>query len=59
MKLSALLQIPGYVFFVVFFCIGFAALGTGHTGLLALAYIVLGISALFACLSFFLNAKGL
>ena len=59
MKLSTLLQIPGYVFFIVFFCVDFAALGTGSTSLLALAYIVLGISALFACLSLLLNAKGL
>jgi hypothetical protein len=28
MRLSTLLQIPGYVFFIVFFCVGFAALGT-------------------------------
>ena len=59
MRLSTLLQIPGYVFFIVFFCVGFGALGTGSTSLLGLGYIVLGIWALFACLSLLLNAKGL
>jgi hypothetical protein len=42
MKASAAIQIPAYVFFVLFFFTGFTALTTGENLLLALAYIILG-----------------
>jgi hypothetical protein len=59
MKASAVIQIPAYVFFILFFFTGFTSLGTGDTGLLALAYVILGVSALLGSLSLLLSAKGL
>ena len=59
MKASAVIQIPAYVFFVLFFFTGFSALATGDNLLLALAYVILGVSALLGCLSLLLSAKGL
>jgi hypothetical protein len=44
MKASAAIQIPAYVFFILFFFTGFTALGTGDNLLLALAYVILGVS---------------
>jgi len=59
MKASAVIQIPAYVFFILFFFTGFTALGTGDNLLLALAYVILGVSALLGSLSLLLSAKGL
>jgi hypothetical protein len=59
MKASVAIQIPAYVFFVLFFFTGFTALTTGDNLLLALAYVILGVSALLGCLSLLLSAKGL
>lgn len=59
MKASTAIQIPAYILFMLFFFTGFASLGTGDNVLLALAYIILGVSTLLGCLSLFLNAKGL
>jgi hypothetical protein len=59
MKTSAVIQIPAYVFFILFFFTGFTSQGTGDNLLLALAYVILGVSALLGSLSLLLSAKGL
>ena len=59
MKASTVIQIPAYVFFILFFFTGFTALATGGNLLLALAYVILSVSALLRCLSLLLSAKGL